>query len=153
MTKSKKTDSAAVASGKEKKAVKPKKASVKKEKSPTVEKSSTIAWSDKLIEVTESANAHFEKVVSVQNAMGIRVSLKKGGCTGYSYVVEACKVPATKDMVFRPYNVSIFVPEEDMVYLKGTKFDYVKEGLNEHLKILNPNEKSACGCGVSVGFD
>ena len=36
-----------------------------------------------------------------------------------------------------------------LVYLKGTELDYVKEGLNEGFKFINPNEKARCGCGES----
>ena len=38
-------------------------------------------------------------------------------------------------------------------YINGMTLDYIKEGLNEVFKFINPKEQSSCGCGVSINFD
>ena len=38
-------------------------------------------------------------------------------------------------------------------YINGMTLDFVKEGLNEVFKFINPKEKDSCGCGVSINFD
>ena len=39
------------------------------------------------------------------------------------------------------------------VILKGTKVDFLVEGVNEGIKFLNPNVKAICGCGESFEVD
>ena len=53
------------------------------------------------------------------------------------------------DLLFECFGVSIFVDPKSLVYLDGTKLDFVKEGLNEGFKFTNPNIKGECGCGES----
>jgi iron-sulfur cluster assembly protein len=45
--------------------------------------------------------------------------------------------------------VKVFVDPKSLVYLDGTHLDFVKEGLNEGFKFVNPNVKGECGCGES----
>ena len=46
----------------------------------------------------------------------------------------------------------ILVNHASTPFLQGSTLDYIKEGINEYFKIINPNEVSSCGCGVSVQF-
>ena len=45
--------------------------------------------------------------------------------------------------------MKVFVDAKSLVYLKGTTLDFVKEGLNEGFKFVNPNVTGECGCGES----
>jgi iron-sulfur cluster assembly protein len=56
------------------------------------------------------------------------------------------------DRVFESYGVKVVVDVENLPYLDGMEVDYVRDGLNSLFKFNNPNAKSACGCGESVGF-
>ena len=47
----------------------------------------------------------------------------------------------------------IVMDKVSIPYLNGMTLDYVKEGLNEVFKFINPKEASSCGCGVSINFD
>jgi iron-sulfur cluster assembly protein len=47
---------------------------------------------------------------------------------------------------------TVVVDELSVPYLSGSTLDWVKEGLNEFFKIINPKEQSSCGCGVSIQF-
>ena len=47
---------------------------------------------------------------------------------------------------------TVVVDKESVPYLSGSTLDWVKEGLNEFFKIINPKEQSSCGCGVSIQF-
>jgi len=45
--------------------------------------------------------------------------------------------------------VRVLIDPKSLAYLDGTELDFVREGLNEGFKFLNPNEKDRCGCGES----
>jgi iron-sulfur cluster assembly protein len=52
-------------------------------------------------------------------------------------------------MSFESFGVSVFVDPKSLPYVDGTELDFVKEGLNEGFKFINPNVKGECGCGES----
>jgi iron-sulfur cluster assembly protein len=88
-------------------------------------------------------------------AKGIRVGVKKAGCSGYEYVLEYIYDNVEDlDFVFDYDTFKIVVDKE--IYLKyfkgGTTLDYRIEGLNEGLKFDNPNVASKCGCGESFNL-
>ncbi len=81
--------------------------------------------------------------------IGLRLGVKTSGCSGMAYVMEFVDDMDDTDVVFEDHGVKIIVDPKSLVYLDGTEMDYVKEGLNEGFKFINPNEKGACGCGES----
>ena len=46
-------------------------------------------------------------------------------------------------------NIKVFIDQTSFIYLKGTKVDYVLDGVNKGIKFFNPNVKAVCGCGES----
>jgi len=82
----------------------------------------------------------------------IRIGVRGGGCTGFTYVFEwADKVRAT-DQVFTAHGVSIVVDPKSLVYLGGMQLDFVRGMMGHGFKFNNPNAKGSCGCGESVQF-
>jgi len=79
----------------------------------------------------------------------IRVGIRGGGCTGFSYVFEWEDVPKPTDKVFSAGEIRLVVDPKSYLYLRGTELDFVREGLNEGFKFHNPREKDRCGCGES----
>lgn len=53
------------------------------------------------------------------------------------------------DEVFESQGIKVIVDPKSLVYIDGTRLDYIKEGLNEGFKFENPNVKDECGCGES----
>ena len=80
---------------------------------------------------------------------GVRVAVKTSGCSGLAYVLEFVDGADSADQVFESHGVKIYVDPKSLVYLDGTEMDFVKEGLNEGFKFINPNERDRCGCGES----
>lgn len=80
---------------------------------------------------------------------GLRLGIKKTGCSGFAYVVDYADGPSTEDVVFEDQGVKVVVDRESLPYLDGTQVDYVRQGLNESFKFHNPNVKDECGCGES----
>lgn len=81
--------------------------------------------------------------------IGLRLGIKTSGCSGLAYVLEFVDELNEDDNVFEQDGVKVIVDTKSLVYLDGTHLDFVKEGLNEGFKFINPNVKDQCGCGES----
>ena len=81
--------------------------------------------------------------------VGLRVGVRKTGCSGYAYVVDYADAVGANDVVFDQGGVKVIVDPESLALIDGTEVDFVKEGLNEAFKFRNPNVKGECGCGES----
>jgi len=82
-------------------------------------------------------------------AVGLRLGVKKTGCSGFAYVVDYAAAPSANDVVFEDHGVKVVVDRESLSMLDGTQVDYVRQGLNESFQFRNPNVKDECGCGES----
>ncbi|MCG8421530.1 MAG: iron-sulfur cluster assembly accessory protein [Proteobacteria bacterium] len=83
----------------------------------------------------------------------IRVGIRGGGCTGFSYLFEwDDKEPKSTDKVFAEHGVKLYVDPKSFVYLRGTELDFVTSMMGHGFKFNNPNAKGSCGCGDSVQF-
>ena len=101
-----------------------------------------------MVEVTDNA---ITKLIE-RNVEKIRLGVTGGGCAGYEYIF-AEDILRPGDEVTDYGQFSFLVDEVSRPYFQGVTIDYVIEGLNEFFKIVNPNEQSSCGCGVSVQFN
>ena len=90
--------------------------------------------------------------VSREGRYGIRVGVRKSGCSGYAYVLDYADDAGEADVVFEDDGVRVVVDRDSLAFLDGMEVDFVKRGLNEMFTFRNPNVKSECGCGESVGF-
>ncbi len=81
--------------------------------------------------------------------VGLRVGVKKTGCSGYAYVVNYADDIADSDVVFEDYGVKVVVDKKSLELIDGTEVDFVKQGLNEAFRFRNPNVTGECGCGES----
>ena len=83
------------------------------------------------------------------HGVGLRLGIKKTGCSGYAYVVNYADEVLESDLVFEQRGVRVLVDKESLGFIDGTEVDFVKQGLNEAFKFRNPNVKGECGCGES----
>lgn len=83
------------------------------------------------------------------HGIGLRLSVKKTGCSGFAYVVNYADHVGANDIVFEDQGVKVIVDRDSLGYIDGTEVDFVKQGLNEAFRFRNPNVKGECGCGES----
>jgi iron-sulfur cluster assembly protein len=81
--------------------------------------------------------------------VGLKLGVRKTGCSGYAYVINYADSQDPADLVFEDQGIRVFVDPDSLPFLQGTTVDFVKQGLNESFKFLNPNVKAECGCGES----
>jgi iron-sulfur cluster assembly protein len=84
---------------------------------------------------------------------GLRVGIRGGGCTGFSYLFEWSDAePRPEDRVLSFEDVRVFVDPKSALYLEGSTLDYATTLMARGFKWVNPNVKGSCGCGESVQF-
>jgi len=99
---------------------------------------------------SDSAIDHFlSSLKNRGNGVGIKIGVKKAGCSGYEYFFDYVESFEDDGVVFEKNGCKIFVDNNSLNFLKGSLVDYQKEGLNQGIKFLNPNAKAVCGCGES----
>jgi iron-sulfur cluster assembly protein len=103
-----------------------------------------------MITVTKEAEIKIKHhLAKEESAIGIRVSVKKTGCSGYAYVLDYVHQPCDSDIVVEGHDYKIFVDNDAVKMLEGTTLDYQQKFLNSSFEFINPNENGRCGCGES----
>ena len=99
-----------------------------------------------MITITEKAK---DKITERLRGDFLRLSLSSSGCNGYQYNWDLAEMPLDNDHVI---DNRLVVDNDSMGFLWGSIIDWKDTIVETGFEILNPNEESACGCGVSVGF-
>jgi iron-sulfur cluster assembly protein len=82
-------------------------------------------------------------------AVGLRIGVRRTGCSGWAYTVDYAEQVGPADAVVETRGVQVIVAADALPLLQGTTIDFVREGLNEKFAFENPNATSQCGCGES----
>ncbi len=107
-----------------------------------------------MIQVSETAAKRIMALKSEDKAADesfLRVYVKRGGCSGFSYKMDFDTVFKDGDKVFESNGAKVVVDGQSLLYLIGMTLDY-EGGLNGKGFIFsNPNANKTCGCGSSFG--
>jgi iron-sulfur cluster assembly accessory protein len=115
---------------------------------------SVATFDPQVVQMTPRAAEHARRQILRNHSAGIRLGVRKAGCSGYMYDVELVQAPADDDERFTiADDVVVFVARDAVPIVAGTEIDYVTEGLNSSLKFRNPNATGECGCGESFKVD
>ena len=104
-----------------------------------------------IIKLSNNAASRIKEIMAnaEKDSIGVRVSVKSGGCAGMSYVMEYTNKLNPNDEVIEDKGVKVFVDSAAIMYLLGTEMDYNIEELSSSFVFNNPNETERCGCGES----
>ena len=106
----------------------------------------------KAVGISDAAVAYAKKRLAERGTpdAAIRLGVRGGGCSGFSYVIEfADDPPRERDHVVDAGGVRFYVDKKSFVYLAGSVLDFEKTVVFQGFKFRNPQEASRCGCGHS----
>ena len=105
--------------------------------------------------VTEAAAHKAGELLGNQQgaSAAIRVFVKSGGCSGYSYGMAIDDRELEGDSIFEDRGVRIVIDKMSLPLLEGSQIDYVENMMGGGFSVNNPNATSACGCGSSFRTD
>ncbi len=105
------------------------------------------------ISLTPAAAERVQKFIATRgHGLGLKLGVRKTGCSGFAYVINYADQAAAEDLVFEDRGVKVFVDPTSLPLIDGTTVDFVKQGLNEAFRFHNPNTKGECGCGESFNI-
>ena len=85
----------------------------------------------------------------IDEASGLRVAVRGGGCSGFEYALDFELEPRENDIVLEYDGLTVFVDPISARYLQGTEIDYVLGTTGAGFKFINPQAVGTCGCGSS----
>ena len=105
------------------------------------------------ITFTESAAKHIRAQLAQRGkGLGLRVGVKKVGCSGFAYTYDFADELRAGDSTFEAHETAVVVAAESLPYLDGARLDFVKDGLKQMFTLENPNVDNTCGCGESFSM-
>jgi iron-sulfur cluster assembly protein len=106
------------------------------------------------VSLTESAARQIKKQLEKRGkGIGLKLGVRKSGCSGYAYTLDYSDVVAADDAVFEEFGVKVIVQQNDLPIIDGIQLDYRREGINEAFQFNNPNVTGSCGCGESFSVE
>ncbi len=103
------------------------------------------------VHVTDKAAAKIKETCQSNHKQALRISVKPGGCSGFSYAMELDDQADEQDVVIVEKGVSVYIDQASMAKLNGATVDYVESLQASGFKISNPEASHSCGCGKSFG--
>lgn len=106
-----------------------------------------------MIQLTDNAVSAVRTAIAGagQSVEGLRIAVEAGGCAGFKYLMGLVNEADPSDHVFESDGVKIFVQEDSLSYLEGTRIDFVIGLEGSGFTFDNPQAKSSCSCGKSFG--
>jgi iron-sulfur cluster assembly protein len=109
---------------------------------------------DETITLTEKAIKEVKSIKeknSIPAEHSLRIGVKGGGCSGYTYVLGFDAEEKANDKSFLAGDVKVLIDPKSLFFLSGTVLDF-SDGLNgKGFVFNNPNANKTCGCGNSFG--
>ncbi len=103
------------------------------------------------VTLTKGAISQLHSIKQSQNIpddFAVRVGVKGGGCSGFTYVLGFDEVKEADDL-FEIEGLRVVMQKAHAIYLLGMEVDFL-DGLNNRgFSFNNPNAKDTCGCGTS----
>jgi len=84
--------------------------------------------------------------------LGLRVGVRGGGCSGFSYFMEPAALGSERpgrDLRFEQEGAVVLVDKRALKLLRGTELNWKSDLIGAAFEFRNPNAKQTCGCGSS----
>ncbi len=101
------------------------------------------------ISLTDAAAERVKDFMSREGGIGLRVDVRKTGCSGWAYDVGIARAAESSDHIVETNGLKIVVSDKAWPMVAGTEVDFVHEGLVREFRFRNPNVTGECGCGES----
>ena len=105
------------------------------------------------ITLTERAAQEVKTIVEQQKLSlddtYLRVGVKGGGCSGFTYSLDLTDVKNEQDEMFDSFGIQIVCDMKSYLYINGTSVDFKDELMGRGFVFNNPNATNNCGCGSS----
>ena len=108
-----------------------------------------------MITITNLAKTKLTHLIK-QNGKSALLYLKSGGCNGFSYkfdVLQKDEKPHKLDEVYPLGEYNLYLCNKSMLFLLGTKIDYMEDIMGSRFDFINDNIQSKCGCGTSFNMN
>ena len=105
------------------------------------------------ITLTQSAATQIKnQLVRRGKGLGLRVGVKRVGCSGFAYTFDYADEMREGDRSFESHEVIVVIDAESFSFLNGSRLDFVKDGLKQMFAFDNPHVDNTCGCGESFSL-
>jgi iron-sulfur cluster insertion protein len=113
----------------------------------------TNSRADTPITLSESAARRIQEIGAKEGrAIMLRVAVDGGGCSGFQYRFDLVETAEADDVAIERDGARVLIDDVSIALLKGSEIDFVDELAGAEFKVINPNAKSSCGCGVSFAI-
>jgi iron-sulfur cluster assembly accessory protein len=104
-----------------------------------------------LVVLSDAAAGKLQALVAAENnpAIGLRVYVYSGGCSGFRYGMMLEDQPSGEDVTVESKGIKVYVDAQSTQYIAGSEIDYLDTLMGAGFTVNNPNAVSACGCGSS----
>ena len=106
------------------------------------------------LSLTPAAVEYVKRIRATEHKEGqaLRIGLKAGGCSGYSYFLGFTAERGSSDFVLEYDGLAVYVDPRSLQVLDGTQIDYERGLLGAGIQFKNPRAKKSCGCGESFSL-
>ena len=109
-----------------------------------------------MIVLTEAAAKEIRKIKAEEglgDEVPIRIGVKAGGCSGFTYTFEFDATRGKFDLEFESQGMKILVDKKSHLYIDGTEVDWSHSLIDRGLRFTNPAARGSCGCGTSFIYE
>ncbi len=105
------------------------------------------------ITLTEAAARRIREIVDTEpDKSSLRLAVNGGGCSGFSYEFSLEGQPDKGDTIVERDGATLLIDSVSLVYVLGSKIDFVDDLMAAQFQVVNPNATASCGCGTSFSI-
>ena len=115
----------------------------------------TVTDSGQVFTLTDAAAKKVSELMAAEESsdeLVLRVAVRPGGCSGFSYFVDFVAEPEATDKSFEFDGLKVCVDKKSYLFLNGTEVDFEQSLVKQGFVFHNPSAKRSCSCGESFSI-